>query len=50
MRYRDGSEELYDMVNDPQQFTNLAGHDDHGDTITELRQTLERHLEQYGGQ
>lgn len=25
MRYRDGSEELYDMENDPGQFTNLAG-------------------------
>jgi iduronate 2-sulfatase len=28
MRYKDGSEELYDMKNDPGQFTNLAGDPD----------------------
>lgn len=28
IRYADGSEELYDMLHDPQEWTNLAGHSD----------------------
>jgi iduronate 2-sulfatase len=37
MRYRDGSEELYDMNKDPKQFTNLAKNLEYEDAIKRLR-------------
>jgi arylsulfatase A-like enzyme len=36
IRYHDGSEELYDRVNDPQEFTNLAGEPKHAAVKREL--------------
>lgn len=41
MRYRDGSEELYDMRRDPQQFTNLAGTAEHAKPLRKLRRRLD---------
>jgi len=47
MRYKDGSEELYDMVKDPKQFTNLAGLDEHRDAIELLRKQLDEKLKEF---
>ncbi|MFC1735670.1 sulfatase [Candidatus Hydrogenedentota bacterium] len=35
--YTDGSELLFDMKNDPNEFTNLAGKDEHKDLLAEMR-------------
>jgi arylsulfatase A-like enzyme len=40
IHYADGSEELYDMQNDPHEWTNLVADPRHRDTIGELRQWL----------
>ncbi len=40
IRYADGSEELYDMKNDPNEWTNLAGDAARADTKRELSQWL----------
>jgi iduronate 2-sulfatase len=37
MRYKDGSEELYDMNADPKQFTNLAKDHAHAERLAEMR-------------
>ncbi len=37
MRYKDGSEELYDMKADPGQFTNLAEKEDSGEVLERMR-------------
>lgn len=42
IRYADGSEELYDMRADPNEWTNLAGHAAHEETMTALRHWLPR--------
>ena len=44
MRYRDGSEELYDMKNDPEQFHNLAKSAEHVDHLNERRKALKARL------
>ena len=36
VRYADGSQELYDMIADPNEWTNLAGDAKHAGTIREL--------------
>lgn len=41
MRYKDGSEELYDMNADPAQFTNLAGIEKYTDKKSELAAKLD---------
>lgn len=46
MRYNDGSEELYDMKNDPKQFNNLARHAQSADTLQTMRGLLDEKLEQ----
>ncbi len=38
--YKDGSSELYDMRNDPQQFTNLTEHEGHREVVRSLKQQL----------
>lgn len=48
IRYRNGEEELYDMQNDPQQFTNLAKNPEHADTIVQLRLQLDARLKAEG--
>lgn len=40
IRYADGSEELYDMLADPNEFDNLATNSAHADLIDELRSQL----------
>ena len=42
MRYKDGSEELYDMDADPRQFDNLAGDNAHKSELAQLRALLEK--------
>ena len=37
MKYKDGSEELYDMKKDPRQFENLAKSPQHSDIMKKLR-------------
>lgn len=37
MKYKDGSEELYDMTRDPLQFSNLAGSSNHHEDLSKLR-------------
>ena len=46
MRYKNGSEELYDMVNDPKQFTNVAKDPASGKTLEKMRRLLDQKLEQ----
>jgi arylsulfatase A-like enzyme len=45
LKYQDGSEELYDIVNDPHEWTNLAGNPRHTETIAELARWLPKHDE-----
>lgn len=40
IRYADGSEELYDMINDPNEFTNLASAGEYADKKAELAKWL----------
>ena len=40
IRYRDGTEELYDHENDPWEFTNLAGKPEHAGVISEMKKWL----------
>lgn len=42
MRYKDGSEELYDMEKDPRQFVNLA--EKEAEVVEELRGRLAKRL------
>ena len=45
LQWRDGSSELYDMDEDPKQFSNLANSEKHRDTVTRLRAKLTKKLE-----
>jgi choline-sulfatase len=40
IRYADGSEELYDLQNDPHEWTNLAGRSEHASIIAQHRKWL----------
>ena len=40
IRYADGSEELYDMLNDPKEWTNLADQSQYADIIASHRKWL----------
>jgi len=44
IRYRTGDVELYDMQNDPKQFTNLARKKEYTKTVEELQKLLDRKL------
>jgi len=48
MRYRNGSEELYDMKNDPKQFRNLAGDNAAAESLSNMRELLDQKLETIG--
>ncbi|MCA9179698.1 MAG: sulfatase [Planctomycetales bacterium] len=48
MRYNDGSEELYDMRDDPGQFDNLAQSDPHRETKAQLAGQLDEQLKRHG--
>ena len=45
IRYPDGSEELYDMVNDPGQITNLASDSQHAGRLHQMAAGLESRLD-----
>lgn len=47
-RYKDQTEELYDMKNDPKQFTNLALSADHAGTLKKFRSNLTGKLKEFG--
>ncbi len=47
MRYKDGTEELYDMRRDPEQFTNLASAAEHADTLKKLSAELNIRTEDF---
>ena len=46
MRYRDDSKELYDMVADPKQFTNLANRTEYAELIAEMDAALNQRIEE----
>ncbi len=43
LRYKDGSEELYDLSNDPNEWENLAGQREYADQVSVLRERLMQH-------
>ena len=45
MRYRDGTEELYDMQQDPQQFTNVVDDLTHLDQLNSMRRRADEKIE-----
>jgi iduronate 2-sulfatase len=47
LSWRDGSAELYDMNQDPQQFTNLAQQEEHAATIAKLSKSLGEKLQTF---
>lgn len=47
-RYKDGTEELYDMTADPEQFTNLVSDAEHRQTLAEHRLLLRNRLKMLG--
>lgn len=48
MLYNDGTQELYDMREDPEQFTNLATHSSHREHVARLDDALKRRLKEVG--
>jgi iduronate 2-sulfatase len=48
MRYNDGSEELYDMVKDPKQFTNQAANPEYANQLAKLQTRLDHHIKEKG--
>ena len=44
LRYTDGSEELYDLQNDQNEWTNLAADHNHEAAMTRMRKELKLHL------
>lgn len=48
MRYNDGTEELYDMSEDPHEFNNLAAGDQHGDVAKKMHALLRERLQAAG--
>lgn len=48
MRYTGGGAELYDMKNDPHQFTNLAMKPDHAEVVKQMDNALNRRLDGAG--
>ena len=48
MRYADGGEEFYDMVNDPQQYRNLVGDPDSASLLATARRKLDQRMKEAG--
>ena len=48
MRYRDGTEELYDMVRDPEQFSNQVANPEYSATLRQFRNRLDSRLKEEG--
>jgi len=48
MRYNDNTEELYDMIKDPKQFTNLANNPEYVSTLKEMRRKLDARVKGAG--
>ena len=48
MRYNDGSSELYDMRQDPHQFTNLANQAEHQQQLRQMQTALDARLREAG--
>ena len=48
MRYRDKTEELYDMNRDPKQFTNQAKIPEYGNQLGRMRKALNGRLKKAG--
>ena len=46
LSYQDGSAELYDMRNDPHQFTNLVDQPAHAEVVAQMRRRLKSRLDQ----
>ena len=42
MRYKDGTEELYDMINDPGQFTNVVNREELRGKKVEMSELLDK--------
>jgi Ca2+-binding RTX toxin-like protein len=49
IRYQDGSEELYNIANDPAQTVNLALQPGQGPLLAQLRTAIEIEVDRYGG-
>jgi iduronate 2-sulfatase len=49
IQYKDGSNELYDMKNDPQQITNLANAASHRTTLNQMKTILADKLQSFAG-
>ncbi len=47
LRYNDGSEELYDLSSDPNEWTNLANDTSHAESKMRLSRELEHHLARF---
>ena len=47
LSWKDGTAELYDMQDDPQQFTNLADHEEHRKTRLAMQQQLDAKLQSF---
>jgi len=48
IRYKDDTEELYNMVSDPDQYSNLATNPEYATVVRDWRNKLDKHIETFG--
>lgn len=48
IRYKDDTEELYNMVSDPDQYSNLATNPEYATVVRDWRKKLDEHVETFG--